>query len=137
MIRAPALMLTVVLSACAVMPQVAPPACTAGQIMERHALYFGLTAPDGSIIDDARWAAFLADIVTPRFPDGFTVLDARGQWRNRESGAIVRQPSRLLIVLAADGDATEAAIQAVRDAYRERFDQQSVLRVSMPVCASF
>ena len=33
---------------------------------------------------DAAWDAFLADTVTPRFPDGLTVLDARGQWRDSE-----------------------------------------------------
>ncbi|MCK5768743.1 DUF3574 domain-containing protein [Algiphilus sp.] len=134
--RALAVLLTAVVGACAAMPA-SPPECAAGRIMQRHALYFGLTTSDGAIIDEARWSAFLAETVTPRFPEGFTVLEARGQWRNRETGTIIRQPSRVLIVLAADDPVTSTAVESVRTAYRERFAQQSVLRVSAPVCASF
>ena len=42
-------------------------------------LYFGLAKGDGSLVSEAEWDAFLADTVTPRFPDGLTVYDARGQ----------------------------------------------------------
>ena len=134
--RALAVLLTAVVGACATVPA-AVPECSAGRTMQRHALYFGLTTSDGAVIDETRWSAFLAETVTPRFPDGFTVLEARGQWRNRDTGTIVRQPSRVLIVLAADDPVTSAAVEGVRTAYRERFAQQSVLRVSAPVCASF
>jgi hypothetical protein len=35
-------------------------------------------------VSDRNWDRFLADEVTPRFPDGLTVFDAKGQWRNPE-----------------------------------------------------
>ena len=41
---------------------------------------------------------------TPRFPDGLTVLDAAGQWRDG-SGAIMRERTKLVIVLAKPGAA--------------------------------
>ena len=38
----------------------------------------------------------------PRFPDGLTVLDARGQWRDSQ-GAIKTERSKLLVILAPAG----------------------------------
>ena len=32
-------------------------------------------------VDASEWEAFLAERITPRFPAGFTVFDAYGQWR--------------------------------------------------------
>lgn len=34
------------------------------------------------MVSDEDWRAFLAAEVTPRFPDGLTVIDAAGQWRD-------------------------------------------------------
>lgn len=129
-------MLASALCACAALP---PPQadCAVGAPRQRHALYFGLTTADGAEIDDAQWRGFLSDIVTPRIPEGLTVLHAYGQWRDRAGGAITRQPARTLVIVTDGTDAVEARIEAIRAAYRERFDQQSVLRVSAPVCAAF
>ena len=40
---------------------------------------------------DARWRQFLAREVTPRFPDGLTVYETYGQWRNPARNTIVRE----------------------------------------------
>lgn len=125
------------LAACSALPGRELPACSPGTAMQKHELYFGLTQRGGERIDDAQWRDFLASEVTPRFPEGLTVLDARGQWRDRDGGAIIRQPSRVLVVLRADTREAAAALADVRTAYRERFAQQSVLLVSAPVCADF
>ncbi len=39
-------------------------------------LYFGRGKPSGGEVSDAEWATFLSGTVTPRFPDGLTVIDA-------------------------------------------------------------
>jgi hypothetical protein len=44
-------------------------------IVER--LYFGLNTPQGAV-SESEWESFLAEIVTPRFPSGLTVIDGRG-----------------------------------------------------------
>ena len=46
-----------------------------------YQLFFGRSNAGGEVVSDETWAAFLADTVTPRFPDGFTVVDGAGQWR--------------------------------------------------------
>ncbi len=37
-------------------------------------------------LTDAEWAEFAAQTITPNFPDGFTVFDGEGQWRNPQTG---------------------------------------------------
>ncbi|MEX2248301.1 MAG: DUF3574 domain-containing protein, partial [Parvibaculum sp.] len=44
-------------------------------------LYFGLDRGDGGTVSERDWRRFLAEVVTPRFPGGLTVIDAYGQWR--------------------------------------------------------
>src|SRR5258705_2191499 len=64
----------------------------------RTELYFGLTKPDKTTLTDAEWSAFVDEAITPRFPNGFTVLDAEGQWRNNE-GKIAKESSKVFIVV--------------------------------------
>ncbi len=100
-------------------------------------LYFGLTRPDGGIVDPAQWRDFVATVVTPRFPDGLTELDGHGQWRDRVSGRIGGEPSRMLLLTAPPAADLAARVQAIRSAYRQRFAQQSVGVETRPVCAGF
>ena len=89
-------------------------------------LYFGEISP-------TEWAAFLDEEVTPRFPDGLSVIDIYGQYRNRQ-GAIRRERSKLLIIVVFDAPAYASRVQAILDSYRRRSKQESVLRVEQPVC---
>jgi hypothetical protein len=128
------LLLLALLTGCA-----APaPGCAglAGAPMLTAELYFGRTA-GGATVDAAAWRNFLAEAVTPRFPAGFTVLDGYGQWRGQASGQITSEPSTLVIVLAAPGSATLAALEAIRADYRRRFAQESVGLALTESCVSF
>ena len=86
---------------------------------------------------DARWRQFLAREVTPRFPDGLTVYETYGQWRDPRRNVIVREKSRVLrIIVAADASAQEK-IAAVAEAYKLQFSQKSVGIVTRTACVSF
>ena len=105
---------------------------------ERYAEYqllLGRSTPGGEVSEE-QWAAFLADTVTPRFPDGLTVLDAAGQWRDA-SGAIQRERSKVLWILAPPGDEARRLIDEISEEYERRFQQESVLRILGSACASF
>lgn len=117
-------------------PTPATLACRAGAAMDRLELLFGMGKPDGSTISDADWTAFLDAEVTPRFPDGLTVLSGYGQWRG-DSGKLTREASRVLLVWYKPAPDTEHKIEAIRAAYRERFSQDSVMRVDSRSCVSF
>ncbi len=127
--------LLLLLSACAT--PTAPAACRPGSEMRGLAeLYFGRNVGDAPGVSDADWRAFLDEEVTPRFPDGLTVVDAAGQWRGA-SGAVVREASKVL-TLVLSGQPDEAArLEAVRDAYKTRFRQEAVMMVERRGCVGF
>lgn len=116
----------------------APSACANGGVqMARVELIFGLDFKGGGRISEAEWRAFLETEVTPRFPDGLTAFDAYGQWRVPADGRIARLDSKVLLIWYAPSAAAEANIQAIREAYKTRYDQISVMRVDGADCVSF
>jgi hypothetical protein len=86
--------------------------------------------------NEARWRAFLAREVSPRFPDGLTVYDTTGQWRDPATKIIAREKSRVLRIIAP-ADTAPDKIAAVAEAYKTQFRQKSVGVVTRQVCASF
>lgn len=102
----------------------------------RYELFMGRSGPDGEVVDDQAWDTFVSDIVTPRFPDGLTVLDARGQWRDSE-GRILKERSKVLVILAPPGEDPGRLVDEVSDEYKSRFNQESVLEVTADACVSF
>jgi hypothetical protein len=114
----------------------APQTSAAPQTQLRTELYFGLSKPDGGTVSAAEWDQFLARDVTPRFPEGLTVLDAAGQYQT-QSGQLTREDTKLLILIHPAGPEKEKAIGDVIARYKELFRQESVLRVSAPAKVSF
>ncbi|KVN35530.1 hypothetical protein WJ63_36445 [Burkholderia pyrrocinia] len=130
------------LSGCAAtqLPAAADPAsCVqAGGSRQLQAdLLFGRDIAGRGPVTDAERAAFLADVVTPRFPDGFTLWDTHGQWRDRATGRITRENSFVIRIVAGDTRDTRERLSAIRRAYAEQFRQESVGVTLAPVCASF
>ena len=113
------------------------PCCPPGteQFVE-YRLFFGRSQGTVEVVSEEAWRTFLADEVTPRFPDGLTVLDAAGQWRDG-SGAIVRERTKLLLVLAQPGENAMQRTDQIADAYKRAFGQSSALRVVTGACVSF
>jgi len=97
-------------------------------------LYFGRDKPGGGEVGDAEWASFLADSVTPRFPAGLTVIDARGQHRDPQ-GRIGSERTKLVVIVVFDAPAHREKVTAIVEDYRSRFGQHGVFRVEQPVCA--
>ena len=113
------------------------PVCPDGsELFVRYELFMGRSNQSGEVVDDAAWASFLEDTVTPRFPDGLSVLDAQGQWRD-SGGVIQKERSKLLVIRAPPGDDGARLIGEVSDEYKRRFEQESVLRVVSDACVSF
>ena len=101
-------------------------------------LYFGRNIPGGGgEVSDAQWRAFLDQEVTPRFPDGLSVLDIAGQWKSTRTGAIARERSKRLSIIVPDAAAAAANFEAIKSAYKQRFRQESVLQSEATVCAQF
>jgi Protein of unknown function (DUF3574) len=88
-------------------------------------------------VSESAFAHFVARELTPRFPDGLTITDATGQWRDPAGGAPVREPTkRVEIVLPGNAD-DQAKLDAVVTAYKRVFRQHSVVIIVRPACVSF
>jgi hypothetical protein len=100
-----------------------------GEKFARTELYFGTAKPDGSAVTEAEFESFLDAQITPRFPEGLTLVSALGQFLN-SSGVIIQENSKLLILLypANLRKANNAKIEEIRNAYKDLFQQESVLR---------
>jgi hypothetical protein len=122
------------LAGCSVLPQACAPPAESMVVAE---LVFGRKIGDRIGISENEFAAFLAHEVTPRFPEGLTVIDARGQWRDTERGTVVREPSRLLYLTFRDEVAKRENLTAIIEAYKRQFRQQSVLMSLHTSCVTF
>jgi hypothetical protein len=123
------------LAGCAAAPQPCPAGANTATIAEA---YFGRNVKTRAPVTDAEWARFMADTVTPAFPDGLTVLDGAGQWRNA-AGQISRDDSKILLLVLPGQDQAAAAarLAPVTAAWKARFAQDSVLTVFRQGCAGF
>jgi Protein of unknown function (DUF3574) len=127
-----ALVVFTALSGCASLPQAClPPA----QPMTTAEMLFGRNIGNHVGVSEADFAQFTAREITPRFPDGLTVVDARGQWR--DAGTIVREPSKLVLITFSDDPQKRASLDAIVDAYKLKFRQKSVLSTIRTSCVSF
>jgi hypothetical protein len=112
-------------------------ACANGfDAFERDTLYFGRSIPAGGQVSDAQWTRFLDTHVTSAFPQGLTVVDALGQWKGA-SGNVVRERSKLVVLLHPRDPKADAAIAGVVDAYRKVFGQEAVLQERQAICVRF
>ena len=121
-------------------PALQPAPDCSGAPWVQEQLFFGLTRRDGSEVSGADWRGFVDSVLTPRFPEGLTTLEASGQWRMQggaSAGTIVREQSRVVLLLHPYCAERERAVLAVVAEYKRRFDQEAVLRVVDPVTASF
>lgn len=103
--------------------------------MTSELLYFGTTKKDGGAVSEVEWQTFLREVVTPRFPDGLTVLRATGQWKTKTE--ILSEATYVLNVVHPGAAKNGQALVEIVDEYKKRFAQESVLRVSSPACAAF
>lgn len=127
------------LAGCAtvVADQMPEPKCPPGQEHLRTAqLFFGRNVGTKPGVSEAGFQKFVDEEITPRFPDGLTVMDGGGQWRGSENQLIREASKVVLIVLPKKRDTTQR-IDAVRTAYKTRFNQDSVLLVTQAACVSF
>ncbi|HEY7182724.1 MAG TPA: DUF3574 domain-containing protein [Blastocatellia bacterium] len=106
----------------------------------RTELFFGRNKSDGTEVSRKDFNEFLSGFVTERFPDGLTVLNGSGQFLNSRGG-VERERSVVLILLYPISARNEKhiKIEEIREEYKKRFLQESVLRVDdpLPVWVSF
>lgn len=131
----PTLALPIVLAALST-PAGAQTACPGAlQPWTRIELHLGLGLPGGGEVSRAQFRNFLEGTVTPRFPEGYTVVEATGHYRYK-SGKIAAEPARVLVVLTKAPDAAAPKIDEIVRVYKTRFRQESVGRSHRVDCVT-
>lgn len=105
------------------------PGCAAHRV--RIEILCGMGRPGGETVSEAEWQGFLDREVTPRFPEGITVLAGEGRWKGG------KEPSRMLLLVLEDRAEVRAAARAVADAYKRAFGQEAVLLLESGTSAEF
>lgn len=107
---------------------------TAGEIgAVQTTLYFGLKSADGRGVSEQEWARFLAEVVTPRFPQGLTVFTAYGQGTNPGSDAVLAEMTKVLIIVHPDDAANASSIAEIKAKYSQDFGQTGVFHTETDV----
>jgi hypothetical protein len=98
----------------------------------RTELFFG-TARAGSAVTEDDIRRFIDEEVTPEFGDGLTLLKGQGQYRGGD-GALVKEECFVLVLLYPYETAKKSGqkIERIRERYKTRFAQESVLRIDDP-----
>jgi hypothetical protein len=137
--RTLAAMLLLGLAACSIAAPPQPYACLlpVEKRMLVAELFFGRALPGRVPLSEAEWREFAADTITPNFPDGFTVFDGGGQWRNPATGVITSEPSRVVLIATLRSPDLGHRLTAVIETYKTRFRQQSVGIITRDSCAAF
>lgn len=114
-------------------------ACISSKSFIKSELYFGLSIPTGGMVDSQQWQHFVDTAISTRFPDGLSIVDVSGQWKDLNTGDIDKEPSRMVIVLYAQAARREASakLNAIKQSYCKTFQQQAVMRVDSRVRVEF
>lgn len=122
------------LNGCASLPGL----CVApAQPMISAEMLFGRNIGDRLGVSETDFARFVSREITPRFPDGLTIVDARGQYRDTDRGRLIREPSKLVLITFRDDPQKRMSLSEIADAYKTTFKQKSVLTTTRETCANF
>ena len=100
-------------------------------------MMFGRKIGERIGVTDAAWARFVDREITPRFPEGLSVVDAAGQWQDPVRKRVVREPSKVVTIVLRDSEKGQSEIDAIAQAYKRQFRQQSVGVIVRAACVSF
>ncbi len=116
----------------------APPGCArrGGTASTAPTLAADSAQPEQGV-SEGRWRQFLDREVTPRFPDGLSVVDLYGQWQGKGDTAPERLRSKMLLIAYPDKEENRAKVEALRAAWKRMTGDQSVMRLTAPLDVSF
>jgi hypothetical protein len=128
------LTISVLMSGCASLPQTCLPP---SRVMTSAELIFGRNIGDQPGVSESAFSNFVTREITPRFPDGLTVIDGHGQWRDGVRNVHVRERAKVVLITFVDDVQKQADLVVIAENYKKQFSQQSVLTKINNGCVSF
>jgi len=110
------------------------PACE-NKLWHETSLYLGRSINTGGEVSEADWHRFMSETVIPNFPDGFSVVDAKGFWNN--AGTTEQEKSKMLIILHTGTPVSRGKIDNIAQIYIEEFKQKYVIGGTSIICPHF
>jgi Protein of unknown function (DUF3574) len=113
---------------------------TCGSAMKQAAvaeLMFGRNIGTRLGVTEAKWSRFVEREITPRFPSGFSIVDAKGQWYDNERKTIIHESSKIVTIVFFGDVADDPRLREIVSAYKAQFKQQSVGLIVRHPCVSF
>jgi hypothetical protein len=90
----------------------------------------------GPGVSEADFTQFLDLEVVPRFREGLTVLDAQ-DLKPKPAGGAVYGPAKVVMIVLPGRPDDAAQLDAIRIAYKTRFNQQTVLEMTRQDCVTY
>lgn len=90
-------------------------------------LFMGLSRSGSGAVSKHEWEKFVAENFVSSFPNGFTIVETTGYWRDKNTKATVYENGKQVVILHEATPGNETMINEIAERYRARFDQQSVL----------
>ncbi len=100
-------------------------------------LFFGKAIHSRPDLTEEEWRSFLDRTVTPAVPDGYTVVDGSGAWRNPATRKTAQEATKILIVALPDTPESLTAVNRIRTEYQRDFSQVLVGMTVERACAAF
>ena len=100
-------------------------------------LYFGQSKPDGSMITKAEWDDFHETQIARIFKEGSTTTTVTGNWKDPVSHKLITEPTYVVTYYHKKSPQVSKQIDSLRNIYKNKFQQQSVLRVDKRSKVSF
>lgn len=110
--------------------------CAVGKPMVETMVFLGLARPGGQVSEE-EFRRFIETEVTPRWKEGYTILEGQGLWYSDQRKLTEREPSRVLVRIHDGGAEASAGVEAIRAAYIKAFTQDAVLRTDRAACVDF
>ena len=123
------------LAGCADPPRELAANCSTNSQKPTAELLFGRVGDGAPSVSEQEFRRFISREVSPRFPDGLTVVNASGRWAPPAGSVIGERPKLVMIVLHGGAD-DQAKLDAIRAAYLAQYHQHSVLLPTGPGCVS-
>jgi DNA/RNA-binding domain of Phe-tRNA-synthetase-like protein len=89
-------------------------------------LFFGRNIKGGGQVSEAEFQDFVDREITPRFPDGLTIFDAKGQFLD-STDTLIEEPTKEVTLILEDTVDNERSLDEIIAAYLQQFQQESVL----------
>jgi hypothetical protein len=108
-----------------------------GTPMTMFSVFFGRSVPRHSEVTEREWTEFIEQVATPNLPNGYTTFDGRARWMNPATGKTISKNTKILVALLPEFLERIAAIERVRNFYKERFRQPPVAMTVQKACTTF